>query len=53
MYKLISNLDFVGDLERYNEVDSQSGCIYTLAESVGILDGDRERHLDHNPILSQ
>ena len=30
-----------------------SQAIYILAEIVGILDGDRERHLDHNPILLQ
>ena len=50
----------VGDLERHNDVDSQSGCIYTVpllgsnrSSNVGILDGNCERHLDHNRILPQ
>ena len=37
------------DLERNNEVDSQSGCTTTVAQ----IDQDRERHLDHYRILSQ
>ena len=51
-------MSILGDLERHNEVDSQSGCLYTLrvyfvAQIVGIVDGNHEIHLDHNCILSQ
>ena len=48
----------IGYLERHNEINESVGLYICpsgpiVAQIVGILDGDRERHLDHNRILLQ
>ena len=47
------NVNSIGDLQRHDEVDSRHPSDPIVAQIVGILDGDRERHLDHNRFLSR